>query len=99
MAGMRLTLRRRREALRPVWARVATLRMSGVFMDSFPLDARETGAGVIERGQLDRPRRAKSTKTSAAPLHARDFDGVVREDDLLVNAPLGRDDFAAPDDG
>jgi hypothetical protein len=49
---MRFTLRRRREALRPVWARVATLSVSGVFMDSFPLDPEESGAGVVERGAV-----------------------------------------------
>src|SRR5277367_2529157 len=99
MAGMRLALRRRRDELRPVWARVATLSMSGVFMDSFPLDARETGAGVIERGQLDSPRRAKSTKTSPGPLHARYVERVVREGYDLVDAPLGGDHVAPLDDG
>jgi len=68
-------------------------------MDSFPLDAREAGAGVIERGRLDRPRRAKSTKTSPAPLHARYIDGVVGEYDHLVEAPLGGCDITPLDNG
>ena len=60
--------RRRREALRPVWARVATFSDSDDFIGSFPLVPRESGAGVIERGPSQAKGRLKANKS--LPFHA-----------------------------